>query len=442
MTFLGKSGIGKSSLLLIASGSATAILGFVSLGIISSSLGISKLGLYAGIVSLALFIEAFASLQSWQILVNFGPRLMSADSARLWAGLKRVAGVLDGFSVAFGLLIYGIFFFAISFWWPDLELTFTQLLVAASPLLVYRAGSALGLLRVAGRHGIIAASTLGGALIFITLVGFVASYWQADSVTTFVACWSISQAVVKLALVFFSRMVEKRTPFKTRDRATISETIASNPGLISLVVTLWFQTKVRALLQIDTFLVILLAGPQAGGIYAIARTLERLAQRIIGPVNQVTFPSLSHEFASKKRFSQAASEARSLELLLFAILTILALVFAGFGAPLLELFFGPQAGLATLPAAIFLGASAFNALTISIPGKLTLRGRATHTLLATSISSGVFVTLLVLSVGEFGVIAAALSFGIGSVLQWALNTLFIFRLRALDDKGERGVDSR
>lgn len=388
------------------------------LALISREVGLDGLGAYAALTTLVLIAEAFASLQSWQMMIYFGSKFLTTQDLERFRALRKLGLILDIFSSLSSYLLAFTAATVVNAIADRPIFSESIVLIAALPLLLPGASSGLGLLRLNEKSALIGYSLAAGPLLNL-LVAVLAISFSAPNVLDFAAFWALGQFFTKLLLLLFS-IQPKGIPLEgNRAKVSIRKLLSPEVGVVRFVFATAISSNLRAVMQFDLIVVSFIAGQAAAGLYAIAKSFERFGQRIISPFEQVLLPIFVRNQANPGDGS-ASDGTKLLSLGLGLIFTFLAFIVLLFGEEMLVFGFGEGSSEAYLPTLIFLIVVAARGFTVGLSDRLTANGHANWLMISSSLSGISLFGFLLVFAPNLGATGGALSFLGATVVHIAL----------------------
>lgn len=332
---------------LLSGNVVSTVIGLASVALIARGLGPVDYGIFALTFSYTQAIERLVSFQSWQPLIRYGAELRDEehreDLRRLlkFGLMLDLAGSFAAWLIAIALAVAGKHLFG---WSAD---TIRVVIIYSTVLLFGITGMPTAVLRLAGRFRAVAYGQVGGAIARLIAcgIGFVAG---AD-LMQFALIWMATQILSALTTFTIAIHVLHKQDVRGLWRAPLSGVAERFEGLwrftwtANLSLTLWSSAQ-----QFDTLIVGALAGPQAAGLYHIAKRAGRLSQQMGAQVQAVVYPEVARLWA-EGAVVEFRRVVRQVELVLAGAGAVMVAVVAVAARPLIHLAVGPQfAGAAPL----------------------------------------------------------------------------------------------
>lgn len=415
----------KNAALLIGGRSLNAPLSLAYLAISARALGVHDFGVVVLVNAFALTVGNLAKFESWQAVLHYGSKPLAEGAHNDFHRILRFSLVLDLISAGAGLavgLIGAAFFGHLMGWPPEARApgmayaTCTVFMVAATPT---------GVLRMFGRFDLLALQSTASSLVRV--IGAALAWALDGGIVGMLAAWYAGQVAAFVALAWLA-LAELRRQGHTRIRPT-GPLARGFPGLWRFV---WATNLSSSLEQVFTQAGALavggLLGPADAGFFRIAR---QVATAISKPAQLVVY-ALYPELAKLKAAGQIASLrelAWRVGLAGGAAATVLMLVAAVAGRPLLALVLGPEFAQAARVLLWLVGAAAIGIWGLPLEPMLVSAGKAGSAVRVRIVASVLFLAALFPLTRTFGLDGAgAASVGaallmlagmLASVIRWS-----------------------
>ena len=405
---------------LLAGKGVGAILSLIYLGLAVRTLKSEGFGQFTLVFSTAQAIAAFVSFQTWQIIIRYGVRHVTARDE---AALARLTGFCIGLDVSGGIAGCLISWGGVTLLGPLLGWShaFSHAALAfCFVILLSVRSTAVGLLRLHDRFGV--GAMADAVTPIVRFIGAIAATLWHPTVTGFLVAWAIADIITALA---YWVCVLRTMPRSLR----VSELRQGwrapheNPGIWRFT---WL-TNLNSIIgtgcnNIVLLLVGIFTGATDAGHYRLAYQLSQALVRISEMFSRAVLPELARAHASQESRNIRVLLRRSTGLAIIVTLVIAVALVAG-GRPVLQLVAG-HAYLTAFPLLVTLGiAASLDLIGVSFEPALIATGHAGRALqVRIARTSVLFVTLAVL-MPYFGTMGAASGMVASSILGLVLSVL-------------------
>jgi O-antigen/teichoic acid export membrane protein len=383
------------------------VLSLAYIGVLARTLPLSDLGRFATVVALVLVVEKLFAFSTWKAIVQFGSGFQRiADSPR-WRGLGLAGGGLDLLST---LAASTVSFLILVFLYPafvDVESDLSTRLAVLLPVLSSVHPSALGFLKLKRRLVTQGLATISGPLIIFLLFIYLANS-NARTLGIFVLAWAIglvaSRSIIVIAgLLDWKSLSDHLTLQSVKWPSNLVE-----PGFFRFLFFTKLDSILLAVRDTDVILVSYLVGPDATGLYKIARQTSAVIARASSPLGEAFLPVASE---MQNRVHHKDSRALALKSAAFvgALMSAPLLAFMIFGNDLLDLAFGNGMSAAYLPAMLTIIAMLIFAIAQPLEPLLLSRGQSRSVTHVGFVALSLYISALLLLTGWWGLEGAAIS---------------------------------
>jgi O-antigen/teichoic acid export membrane protein len=393
----------RSSAWLLLPKSVAAILSLIYLAMITRTLGAAQFGEFALMFSFIQMICALASLQTWQIMIRYGTRLVQRQDRAAMARLTWLCIGLDlaALLIACSLAAFALWMLAAAMGWGKSDCL--AILFLTAMFIVSARSTPTGLLRVNDHFR---EAAIPDTLVpVVRFVGTICVIAVAPSILNFLIVWIASEFVAAILMwVVALRIV--RLPLNRNSLIELYRARGEFDELLPF--TGW--TKLGGLLSTQTIVVIVgyFAGPLFAGFFRLGDQLGQVIARIADAVTLAIYTEyarIAHRGDRERAENLIAQTTRSA---LVAALLIGAVLVIG-GKPILSTLFGPQF-VGAYPFLLCLGGAAgIKLAAIGLEPALLAQGRAKVVALCNLASSTLLVCVLLLLVPRVGSMGAAIA---------------------------------
>ncbi|WP_279349841.1 lipopolysaccharide biosynthesis protein [Erythrobacter litoralis] len=389
-----------------------AIVSLVYLAILARSLGLKGFGHFSLIFGTAQAMVAIAGFQTWQTIVRFGARHLTAKKEDRFARLAVFGGAIDIIGSVLGTLFAGIVIYGFG---DQLELNpryVTAAFLFIATLLFARGTAPTGIIRVLDRYDLAVAA---GAITPVARL-FAALYiWNTGAtVVRFLLAWGAIELFSAGLLWAIAYRLQKGN-LKFSDITQWRRTVRENPGLLGFLGVTYASQTIQAVLQHGPLLAVgYFLGTRAAGVYRIADQLAKALSKLATLVTQAIYPEVNRQKhqAPEAEFQRLITR---ISLIVFGAGALIVLIALLVGRQVLELIGGPefsQGAPLLLPLAI---AASFDLAAVAFEPVLHAHGKA-HWSLGVRLFGVAAMTLSTALFVGFGVIgvswAVALAFAV------------------------------
>jgi O-antigen/teichoic acid export membrane protein len=412
----------KNAGLLMTGRVASGVFGLITLGLMARGLGPEVFGVVVLVQTYAFVVTGLTTFQSWQALIKYGAEDLARSDIASFHALVGFTTMLDGLGVVFATSLAIVAVPLIGPWldWPDDVMTMARpycLVILFSVI-----ATPTGLLRLLNRFDLL--SIQSAVTPALRAVGCSVAFVADAGIGGYLAAWFVAGAIGGLTL----SIVGWREGFRSGHlngflwRPTLS---APKPGLWKFAFAANFNSSlVLVPNQMAIFLVGLVAGPSAAGLYKIARDVATALTKPAEMLNQSIYPEFAklgsrddwHVFA--RLILRGGAIGLGAGLMLFGLSVVV-------GEPFIALAFGAEF-VAAKPALLLLVAAA--TLTISgfsMEPALFAMGRPGLPLRVNTIGVlGIFLPVLVILGGSMGAVGGGIAALAAAVVNFAALAAF------------------
>ena len=330
-----------------------AVLSLGYLAIVTRTLGVADFGRFALILSAATIIKTLVSFESWQIVVHYGQKHLTANGDALNRVL-RFCILIDIASAAAGGVIAATVLLAFG---PMMDLSPAmawQSWLFCMVMLVTIRSSPTGILRLFDRFDLAAAAE---TMIPVgRMIGAAAAWALMPNITGYLIAWAAAELMCAAAYWTFAlRVGGERLGSWRAGRAFDAKD--ENPGIVTFLTATNLQITLGSMGQQMAVLVVgLFVGPSGAGLYRLANQLAQSLTKISSLLSRSIFVELTRTHSSHGADALRDLFRRTSRLALIAGVAIIVLILT-IGHPLLGLIAGKEF-LPAYPLLLLLGIAA------------------------------------------------------------------------------------
>jgi len=369
-----KRAIARQSSQIFAANLVSGVSGLVALGIVARNSSLVELGLFSILISFCFAAEALASVQSWQAILYFGSKHNRARGDSNYRDLLSAGFSLDAISLIIGIgtVVAGIQVILLESA-SRADVVFLSL-AAATPFLLSLSSTAGGVLRLNGNVQTISLHVAFGGLTYVAIAATLSGL-EITTLEGFFFAWVVGQVVTKAGIILSAFRHEPMMKSGATNFWRGFRLLKKHAELRKFIVAMMATSSTRALLRLDTLLVGVVLGASAAGVYAVAKSVSKLVQKISSPATQVLLPMFTSLDAEGNRSQVGPLAAWIGKIFGFGSLVFWVL-FAIWGDHLIELLMGPGLNAAHIPALIMLLGNVVSLFFFGQAPQLLSRGRA------------------------------------------------------------------
>lgn len=390
--------------LLFSSKGAGALMQLGTFALIARGLGPAGFGMFTLLHTHVQLLSGITSLQSNQAIVHYGVRHMADDNAAGFQSLVKAGTLVDlGAALTAGILAFFLAPVVAPFLQWDPQLVFYA--QCLSPLALANAiATPKGMLRLFGEFGLLArhavvtpALRLTGSAIAFALDAPIAAYvgvWLAAGIAgAGVALWLGWRQAARRGLLSGWRF----------ERQAFSRL---NPGLWGFFALSNLQSTLALIPNhLAVFLVGGIAGPTAAGLFKVAREVATALGKPVDLLNQTLYPDLAR-LAHRRRWRHLLHMLARCALLAGGCGLAVLLAVWQMGGPVVALLFGTAFAEAAPVMSLLVAAMAITVLASAVEPTLYALGRPGLLLKVSLAGNAVFLVLLPLLLGAYGLIGS------------------------------------
>ena len=370
-------------------------------------LGLEDFGYFSVLVAQIMLFTGLAAFESNQAVVRFGVDHLASVNVRGFQALIKAGTLLDlgaaGVAMMAALALPLLIGPAIG--WDARIIADAQLI---APLALANAiATPKGMLRLFGRFGLLTVHAV--VTPAVRLLGCGTAWWFSAGLTTYLLVWLVAGWLGAVVAFWFAWREAHRRDLLRGMTLSLKHLSAENDGMWRYTIFPNLHSSVSLIpSQGATFIVGVLMGPAAAGLFKIARELGVAMAKPIDLINQALFPDISRLVRGGEwaRLRRTAVRAGLLAGGTGLAVTIIALVLGG---PLIDFLFG-RSFVAAAPLLIVL-CLATAVRMIAFPADPILYAlHKPQVALLIAIGTSLLFLLLLIVWADKGVIAAGLAF--------------------------------
>ena len=406
--------------ILLGGNGIASLLGFAALAFNARALGPELLGILALLQAFVGIVSKLFSFDTWQPVLKFGAEAQAAnDDARLrdvvvLGFLYDLAGAVAATVVGFAIVAFGLPFFGIE---PQYQVFATAF---AATLLFGATSSATGLLRLFGRFGLITGIQVGASAIGLVAA---AALWLFNApFSAYVVIYAGLNAAQSCAV-----LVVVTTLWRRHRLPTLFAPRFEDRALRRAFLQFSWSTSALSTINVlrqnaDAFIIAVILGPAATGLYKVASQIASLINRFGDPLQQALFPEIAGLIAT----GDLGRLRRILVRAFFAGMALLTVLVAGtaiFADLAVRVVGGADYAAAAAPLLWLALAYGLSVAGFYIrPTVVTLIGPVFH-LITYLVATAAFIPALYFGISAFGIAGAGLSQVAFTVVWFALNAI-------------------
>jgi O-antigen/teichoic acid export membrane protein len=390
-----------------------AVLSIVYLALITRSLGPERFGEFALIFSFAQAISILVAFQTWQIILQYGTKLVLEKAHHDFAQLILVCLALDlgGFIVGILMTLCGVYFFGDYFEWTGRFQI--QIIVFSVIFLLGARGTAIGILRVNDRFR---DAALADTLVPITrFFGALFVIITAPSLLGFLIVWALSELMATAIMwVIIWRTIS--IPLGSQNLREVPTYYRKIPGLAKFALFSNLGSSLRMMSQQVIVLVVgVYAGAAAAGFFRLGHQIGQVLARIADGLSVAIYAEYSrmtHKDGANAAQTMIGRTLRITGISALILLAILALA----GKPLIISIFGAAFAPAYPLMLLLGGAAAVQVAASALEPVVLSHGKAGLVLLSNLAGTLLMAISILILMPFYDVTGAAISVVIGTVI--------------------------
>ncbi|MDT0575401.1 lipopolysaccharide biosynthesis protein [Croceicoccus sp. F390] len=418
-----------------------AVLSLFYIAIVTRTLGPAGYGVFALILTIALFIRRFITFDSWQGVVKFGHEYSETGDDIQLGRLLGATLSIDIMTSAAGLVLAPLICFGLGgfFGWEPVVQVWATFYTAV--LLIGLYSTPTGLLRMLDRFGAGAAAET--AVPIVRMIGALVALALAPGLDGFLIAWMVSELCVSIAywalawkygrhIVGNIRLIN---PFSIGRRF---------PGLWRFLFASNINLTVTTLIaQAPILLLGSLADAAAAGYYRLAAQLSNSMTRISQLLSRAIFTEMARSNASADREFSRRELAHLLTRTSIAAglaAAVIAIALLVFGKPLILLMSGAEY-LPAFPLLLLLGmAAALEVGSVSIDPMLLATDRSRQLASVRLATLAIMLVGIAISFKDHGPLGIAWSVLVSTIVALVLRAILVLRTAAPDGRTKAAAD--
>lgn len=410
----------NSSIVAVGEGVA-ALASIGALAIAARVLGTENFGRLAMIMAFAMILDLVFNLQSSRVAVRYGASPLEAGQPHELSVVLKVCLILDVCGAGAGWLLGSLV--AVLLVPEVLDVPAPALHIYLLTVLTNISGYAYGLLRLAGRFGLLAAHRVFGAVARLTGVAVLVGVGR-DDLTEVVMAIVATEIVSRLVLLGLFVKEAGRLGIERVMSVPFSRIRHAYPDIVSFAgLANLGDSALKVSQQLDVFIVAALMTPAEAGLFRAIKSLGSVPKLASAAVSQVLYPSLAREHADDEGALWRA--VRPLWIPLSAVSLAGVMGYALVGGWLVPLVFGEEFSAAVVPSVVYMVGAALGIVLVPITPVSLVSGQQRQ--LFVSYLGAAIANLVAVSVGGFyaglvgassGLLSLYGAYGVISALYW------------------------
>ncbi|MEQ9449841.1 MAG: oligosaccharide flippase family protein, partial [Rhodospirillaceae bacterium] len=423
----------KNAGLMLSGRATTGLLSLATLSVAAQALGVEQFGVLILVQTYVLVITALTTFQSWQAVIRYGAVCLEGNNTGALQALVKFTSLLDLAGVIVGSLVG---YFAAPLvgpyvGWSDEVIAYAQ---PFSFLILFTiVATPTGLLRLYDRFDLLAIHTV--VTPFLRLVGVIIAALFSAPFWAYLVAYFVAGAIGGLLLVYLGwREIHKDGRLRGLD-ASLNGLTIPHGGIWRFSIYSNLHASLQVITQhMSTFLVGLVAGPAAAGLFKIGRDVATALTKPAELLNQSIYPEFAR-LSSRGGWDQFAYLIlRGGAVAGGAGALLLALAFF-FGEPFLGFFFGEAFADSYLPHVLLVAAAVITVTGFPMDPALYAMGRPSIPLRIDMVSILlIFIPVLVLLTRVYGPTGAGIATLVSAAFTFIVMAFFTatqLRLRAV-----------
>ncbi|MDX2144269.1 MAG: oligosaccharide flippase family protein [Rhodospirillaceae bacterium] len=330
----------KNAALLLSGRAANGVLGLVTLSLMAQGLGVERFGLVILAQTYVLVIAGLTTFQSWQAVIRYGAGHLQNNNRAAFQSLIKFTSLLDVLGVVVGAVIG---YLAVPVVGPWLEWD-AEMIGYAQPfsllILFTMVATPTGLLRLFDRFDVLSWQTTITPLL--RLMGVAVAVVIDAPIWAYLLAWFVAGVVGNGLLVVLGWREAARRGVLGGMTWSLRDLSQGHDGIWKFSFASNFYSSLQLITgHMATFLVGIVAGPAAAGLYKIGRDVATALTKPAEMLNQSIYPEFAklgatgtwHEFTRLILRGGALAGGAGVLLLLLSVVA---------GKAFLGFFFGPD----------------------------------------------------------------------------------------------------
>ena len=282
----------KNAALLLSGRATNGLLGLAPLSLSARGLGLEQFGVFVLLQTYVLVITALATFQSWQAVIRYGAMCLESKNVPAFQALLKFTTLLDLAGVVLGATI-GYFAAPVIGpyvgWSPEV-ITYAQ---PFSLLILFTlTATPTGLLRLYDRFDILAAQAVVTPVF--RLLGVGTAVFTGAPFWAYLAAWFVASFMGGAVLVYLGWREAARKGQLAGMTLSLAGITAPHGGIMRFSILSNLHASLQIITgQMSTFLVGLLAGPAAAGLFKIGRDVATAISKPAELLNQSIYPEFA-----------------------------------------------------------------------------------------------------------------------------------------------------
>ena len=419
----------KNAGLMLSGRATTGLLSLATLSLSARGLGIEQFGVLVLVQTYVGVITSLATFQSWQAVIRYGAICMENNNTPAFQALLKLATLLDIGGVILGATVG---YFAAPLigpyvGWSDEVIRYAQ---PYSLLILFTVtATPTGILRLFDRFDLLAVQTTITPLF--RLVGVAIAWALSAPFWAYLAAWFIAAIVGGVVLIFLGWREVYRRGRLAGFNLSLEGIAAPHGGIMRFSILSNLFTAQQVITgQMSIFLVGLLAGPVAAGIFKIGRDAATVLSKPAELLNQSIYPEVARlgSRGSWNEFAALILRGAAVAASVGAVMVLLTLFL---GDTILGAFFGKAFAAAYVPLVLLVAAAGIAIIGFPMDPALFAMGRPGIPLrVSTAVIVVIYLPLLVVLTRTYGSVGAAIAtLAAAAVTLIAMSLFTVMQLR-------------
>lgn len=282
----------KNAGLLLTGRATNGLLGLATLSLSARGLGLEQFGVFVLLQTYVQVIMALATFQSWQAVIRYGAICIENKNAAAFQSLVKFTSLLDVAGVFVGAAIG---YFAAPLIGPYMGWS-EQVIAYAQPfslaILFTILATPTGILRLYDRFDLLSAQAVVTPLV--RLLGIALAVFLKAPFWAYLVAWFVANIAGGAVLVYIGWREARRHGLLAGMTWSLHGITAPHGGIWRFSIFSNLHASLSIITgQMSTFLVGLIAGPAAAGLYKIGRDVATAISKPAELLNQSIYPEFA-----------------------------------------------------------------------------------------------------------------------------------------------------
>jgi O-antigen/teichoic acid export membrane protein len=282
----------KNAALMLSGRATTGLLGLATLSLSARGLGLEQFGIFVLLQTYVQVITALTTFQSWQAVIRYGAICLENKNTPAFQALVKFTTLLDIAGVIFGAAVAYV---AAPYIGPYVGWS-PEVIAYAQPfsflILFTMVATPTGLLRLYDRFDLLAGQAVVTPLF--RLIGIAVAVFTGAPFWAYLAAWFFASFVGGVVLVFIGWREAHQHGHLAGMNASLAGLTAPHGGIWRFSILSNLHASMQIITgQMSTFLVGLVAGPSAAGIFKIGRDVATALSKPAELLNQSIYPEFA-----------------------------------------------------------------------------------------------------------------------------------------------------